>query len=427
MCFARSLARSPRCGLDFSLKLPALVLTMDEIMTSTLQYIVHLNVTEIDDLQARARTDPNDTQLTDEELAMLLFVQDAESLLNRTREHKRTRDDSDSLLEEFFDWEETARFDHELAIALSEGRPPPVRANVSRRPARPAQEPANSQTIAVEQPIQSSEMVIPLDSVEYDDSDEDLNDRSSVSPPALDSPTHQIPDLSLAEANGTLLFPPTGNSSALPDNEQFVARPDSSTGVLEKEKNTQDSDLLTTDCTICRDAIVDAIYAPCRHAYDVKCLEAMFRQAANDEESFPPRCCNQEMSVDDFGSFLDADLLDTFLRKAVEYRTKDRVYCSRKQCSAFIGAATALPTSVRCRVCRSQTCGACKGEAHGENEECHGSDATIFDLAKTQGWQRCPSCRHMVERTQGCPHIICRCAAEFCYLCGELWGACRHR
>ncbi|PQE08104.1 ibr domain-containing protein [Rutstroemia sp. NJR-2017a BVV2] len=40
-------------------------------------------------------------------------------------------------------------------------------------------------------------------------------------------------------------------------------------------------------------------------------------------------------------------------------------------------------------------------------------------LAESQGWKRCPKCRAMVSRKDGCRVIHCRCGCHFCYLCGD--------
>jgi hypothetical protein len=44
--------------------------------------------------------------------------------------------------------------------------------------------------------------------------------------------------------------------------------------------------------------------------------------------------------------------------------------------------------------------------------------AGVFDLAQSKNWKRCPKCGHMVERTEGCNHMQCRCRTQFCYGCG---------
>jgi hypothetical protein len=42
-------------------------------------------------------------------------------------------------------------------------------------------------------------------------------------------------------------------------------------------------------------------------------------------------------------------------------------------------------------------------------------------MGEKSGWRRCYKCRTLVELTQGCSHITCRCKAQFCYICGAVW------
>jgi hypothetical protein len=44
----------------------------------------------------------------------------------------------------------------------------------------------------------------------------------------------------------------------------------------------------------------------------------------------------------------------------------------------------------------------------------------------------CPKCRSLIERREGCNHMVCRCKHEFCWLCGDVYrgghfvgGVCR--
>lgn len=49
------------------------------------------------------------------------------------------------------------------------------------------------------------------------------------------------------------------------------------------------------------------------------------------------------------------------------------------------------------------------------------ADDALRQLMAMHGWKRCPQCGHCVERTTGCPHMVCRCGCEFCYNCGSRW------
>lgn len=90
-----------------------------------LSYIAGMNLKEIDTLQARTSDPSGDSTLSDEELARLLFAQEAEGLLNITKDYTTGSSHRHSLLEELTAMETAARYDREVALAISEGRPTP--------------------------------------------------------------------------------------------------------------------------------------------------------------------------------------------------------------------------------------------------------------------------------------------------------------
>uniref|UniRef100_A0A0A9ELG3 IBR domain-containing protein n=1 Tax=Arundo donax TaxID=35708 RepID=A0A0A9ELG3_ARUDO len=47
-------------------------------------------------------------------------------------------------------------------------------------------------------------------------------------------------------------------------------------------------------------------------------------------------------------------------------------------------------------------------------------------MAKGKKWRRCPRCKYLVDKQEGCVHITCRCGFEFCYGCGEQWAQSGH-
>lgn len=90
-----------------------------------INYITQLELADIESLQERSRHQ-GETTLSDEELAMLLFVEEAEGLLNITKGHRAASvRQSGSLLQELMEREELERYDHEVALAISEDRPIP--------------------------------------------------------------------------------------------------------------------------------------------------------------------------------------------------------------------------------------------------------------------------------------------------------------
>ncbi|KAH8100559.1 hypothetical protein BXZ70DRAFT_158368 [Cristinia sonorae] len=329
-----------------------------------IQYITHLHLDDIEDLQARNAED--DTSLSDEELAKLIFAQEAESLLNITRDHIAgpSAAGSQDLIEELIAMEEMARFDHEVALAIAEDRPIPMRPESTRlgRRDRPLRPPSHNES---EDDSDASTVI--------SSSASDLENETSE--PRAEPPTFDLP--------------------------------------------------VPYDCTACGDLILGpVIHTLCGHTYDLGCLEVMFRKATTDESLFPPKCCQISIPLSDVEEYLDQDLVDLIGKKFVEFSTPDRVYCARSTCSAFLGPASTKVSALYCLECTSTTCGLCKEESHLGRLCTADLSKDVLDMATKEGWQRCSSCKHLVELNHGCFHITCICKAQFCYLCAAPWKTC---
>ncbi|KLO13798.1 hypothetical protein SCHPADRAFT_798650, partial [Schizopora paradoxa] len=173
----------------------------------------------------------------------------------------------------------------------------------------------------------------------------------------------------------------------------------------------------------------------CPHKYDVNCLTDMFL-ANLSTQVFPPLCCKRPIELALLEPHLPADVYATMYAKQRELSTADRLYCANSTCSAFLGARQrqnpASPSdpapSVVCPACSTYTCARCGGPRIGKSKQhrckVDKSLKKALLLGQAHGWQRCPTCRAVVERTTGCRHISCRCGAHFCYGCGHLWGSC---
>lgn len=198
----------------------------------------------------------------------------------------------------------------------------------------------------------------------------------------------------------------------------------------------QVTDFKLCSCTICGDVITGiVIEAPCGHSYDSTCMELMFSKASMDESLYPPRCCQMPIPSASVRQHVGAKVMMDFDKKALEFDTPagSRVYCYRARCSAFIGASTSTSSSLPCtnQSCTARTCGSCKKEAHLEVSCSHNKEVEerelsqmASDLHEEKGWQRCYSCHHLVEKSEGCYHITCICKAQFCYLCATPWKGC---
>ncbi|KAF2005942.1 hypothetical protein P154DRAFT_551246 [Amniculicola lignicola CBS 123094] len=181
------------------------------------------------------------------------------------------------------------------------------------------------------------------------------------------------------------------------------------------------------ECCVCRESfrIPGILLLPCDHRYCMDCLRELFLHAIKDEALFPPRCCREPIPLRFISSSLSSSELKRFHEAKQEYSSDKRTYCSNNACGRFIHSVDILDDIAECAHCLTETCAICQRPAHS-SFECP-NDPTLqatLSLADEEGWQRCYSCRGMVELDVGCNHMTCKCGAQFCYACGERWKTC---
>ena len=86
-----------------------------------------MSVDAVDDLLAMRKSPALAAGLDDEDLALALFAEEAEGLLNFTKDHLANGSVGEELFEELIEMEEIAHYDHLMAVALSQGKEPPPR------------------------------------------------------------------------------------------------------------------------------------------------------------------------------------------------------------------------------------------------------------------------------------------------------------
>ncbi|KAI3392176.1 hypothetical protein diail_6094 [Diaporthe ilicicola] len=188
----------------------------------------------------------------------------------------------------------------------------------------------------------------------------------------------------------------------------------------------------TLSCICCRDDFNkqnDLQTLPCGHTYCANCLRIMIEQSTTDESKMPPRCCTQPIPGATIRNLLTRDEQQLFLKAVQQYSTpwEARIFCPNPCCNEFIPPRSRIdpkhPFDVVCRECRTRVCIWCKRDAHPVGQDCpndHELDQ-VLRMGEKSGWRRCYKCRTLVELTQGCTHMTCRCKAQFCYICGAVW------
>ncbi|CAN6863030.1 unnamed protein product [Brassica oleracea] len=171
---------------------------------------------------------------------------------------------------------------------------------------------------------------------------------------------------------------------------------------------------------------------------EVKLLHGMIPNCPHDK-------CNSEMVIDACGKLLTPKLGEMWKQRIKENAipVTERVYCPYLRCSALMSKTkisesaktlqSAYPASGvrRCVECRGLFCVDCKVPWHGKlscaeykklNPNPPADDVKLKSLANNKMWRQCGKCQHMIELSQGCNHITCRCGYEFCYNCGGGWN-----
>lgn len=162
-------------------------------------------------------------------------------------------------------------------------------------------------------------------------------------------------------------------------------------------------------CTACQEFIdfSRVARAPCGHEYCEDCLRDLFKSSMTDESLFPPRCCSQSIPSVSVRIFLTSEIVHQFGKKKIEFETKDRTYCSSPTCSAFLNAENIEAERGTCPDCGTITCTMCKATAHGGDCPADVNLQLVLATAAENSWQRCYSCRRLVELDTGCNHMTC--------------------
>lgn len=163
------------------------------------------------------------------------------------------------------------------------------------------------------------------------------------------------------------------------------------------------------------------------------CIHEMFSTALEKEHNWPVTWGRWRLHPRNFPGVFDASFLDKYSAKEREYKTPAlrRVYCSVVGgCGKFVGEVDemASPEMVMrgfatCE-CEHRWCLLC-GFGWGKGHKCkpRGQEGRVAldQLVKGKDYQICPEdgCGRIIELSEACNAMRCRCGVDFCYLCGE--------
>ena len=167
----------------------------------------------------------------------------------------------------------------------------------------------------------------------------------------------------------------------------------------------------------------ELIVLPCGHASF--CSECTIRRFSNITESRPATClvCSSAVPLDSLKSILPEDLYAKLETDLHEWSVPgpQRLYCPNTACTKFIHPSDYK--GHQCPFCAVKIC-TCKCLAH--EGECVDPFRGTRECVDSANSKQCSVCGNLVERHQGCQHMICvKCDHHFCILCARDWNLCR--
>lgn len=181
----------------------------------------------------------------------------------------------------------------------------------------------------------------------------------------------------------------------------------------------------TWQCPLCRDdfsSFDGSIELDCAHRFCKECACIYLTSKVRENRSAPSELvcpmpdCSTEITVAQVQGVLHgSSAMEQFLDQRVE--TWDLHGDSLVMCpSANCGERFLAQTSLKKVICPHCSCCFDPRASRGHPVEI---DKDFEDFIARERLQRCPRCRAVCERSQGCNYMSCRCRTNFCYLCGD--------
>ncbi|GAA5831992.1 hypothetical protein JCM11251_002776 [Rhodosporidiobolus azoricus] len=146
---------------------------------------------------------------------------------------------------------------------------------------------------------------------------------------------------------------------------------------------------------------------PCSHIFCSPCLNQLFLLASKDEAYNPASCCKQSIDLEyAFGAW-SYEEIKAYKEASEKFKLPNRLYCSNKRCSAFLGCVQPSRRIKMCSKCPARTCAACKAPAHPSIQVCVADPDAVAaaKLVKQLKGTKCQKCGRVILRKGGCTHV----------------------
>ena len=197
-------------------------------------------------------------------------------------------------------------------------------------------------------------------------------------------------------------------------------------GQIHPEKDDSEK----ANCPICYDEVSHPEQLGCGHIYCSGCL-SRYLASAPETKTFPLVClgdetaCKMPISLPLIRRFMTPQafqaLVEAAFRLYLEQHSQELRYCTTPDCQQIYRHSPETRI-LHCPSCFSSICSACEEEAH-EGLTCQErrdqkntslQDRLFNEWSVRHGnLKRCPQCRNVIEKNNGCDHMACRCGASF--------------
>lgn len=174
--------------------------------------------------------------------------------------------------------------------------------------------------------------------------------------------------------------------------------------------------------TVCRECVQQHIRASTLKSLTIRCICV----EGGCSSQFTHAEVRKHATAEDFTRYCDERLLFNLLAEDPEF-----CWCAFPGCgSGQLHVGQNSTPIVRCYACNNKTCFHHHCVWHsGRSCEQYDKDAQQSEevallqlLENRKILQRCPKCKHGVEKSHGCDHMTCRCKHEFCWRCLAPYG-----
>ncbi|GJM98724.1 hypothetical protein PR202_ga15756 [Eleusine coracana subsp. coracana] len=181
-------------------------------------------------------------------------------------------------------------------------------------------------------------------------------------------------------------------------------------------------------CAICMETklVLDRFRAgACAHEFCVACLvryiEGRVADGAVPVPCPAPGCGGASLHPEACKKLLDIDVFDAWCVALCERAVgPGRARCPYRDCGELLVveggsgrvAQGEAASKVACPTCSREFCLQCEepwNDRHGSEGDGDGEAGCVLArLAEGRNWARCPSCRAMIDKTEGCNRMLCR-------------------